>query len=54
MMRLTTALDDVQFAADVRQTRPLTIKLQRLGGLSIDRGLVRALAVVAEADNGGN
>ncbi|MEE8135228.1 MAG: transcription-repair coupling factor [Gemmatimonadales bacterium] len=53
MMRLTSALDDVQFAADVRQTRPLTIKLRRLGGLSIDQGLVRALAAVAEGDNGG-
>jgi len=53
MMRLTSALDDVQFAADVRQTRPLTIKLRRLGGLSIERGLVRALAAVAEGDNGG-
>jgi transcription-repair coupling factor (superfamily II helicase) len=53
MMRLTSALDDVQFDADVRQTRPLTIKLRRLGGLSIDRGLVRALAAVAEGDNGG-
>ncbi len=53
MMRLTTALDDVQFAADVRQTRPLTIKLRRLGGLSIDQGLVKALAAVAEGSNGG-
>jgi len=53
MMRLTAALDDVQFAADVRQTRPLTIKLRRLGGMSIDRGLVRALAAIAEGDDGG-
>ena len=53
MMRLTTALDDVQFAADVRQTRPLTIKLQRLGGLSIHQGLVLALGTVAEGENRG-
>jgi transcription-repair coupling factor (superfamily II helicase) len=54
MMRLTAALDEVQFAADVRQMRPLTIKLQRLGGLSINRGLVRALGAVAESENGGS
>ena len=47
LMRLHAALDEVQFAADVRQMRPLTMKLQRLGGLPIGRGLVRALSVVA-------
>jgi transcription-repair coupling factor (superfamily II helicase) len=44
LLRLTAALDEVQFAADVRQTVPLAIKLRRLGGLEIGQGLVRALA----------
>jgi transcription-repair coupling factor (superfamily II helicase) len=43
LLRLTAALDEVQFAADVRQTVPLAIKLRRLGGLEIGPGLVRAL-----------
>jgi transcription-repair coupling factor (superfamily II helicase) len=43
MMRLHAALEDVQFAADVRNTVPLALKLRRLGGLSIEAGLVRAL-----------
>ncbi len=44
LLRLTAALEDVQFAADVRQTVPLALKLRRLGGLPVGPGLVRALA----------
>jgi transcription-repair coupling factor (superfamily II helicase) len=44
LLRLTAALEDVQFAADVRQTVPLALKLRRLGGLSVGQGLVRALS----------
>jgi len=43
LMRLTAAFDEVQFAAEVRQTVPLAMRLRRLGGESIGRGLVRAL-----------
>jgi transcription-repair coupling factor (superfamily II helicase) len=45
---LTAALDAVQFSADVRRTRPLALRLQRLGGESIGPGLVRALGAVAD------
>ncbi|MFQ6044948.1 MAG: transcription-repair coupling factor [Gemmatimonadales bacterium] len=48
LTRLTVALDDVQFAADVRQSMPLSLKLRRLGGIAIGPGLVRALARVVE------
>jgi len=44
LLRLTAALEDVQFAADVRQTVPLALKLRRLGGLAVGPGLVRALS----------
>ncbi len=40
---LTSALDDVQLAAEVRRTVPLSLRLIRLGGEPIVRGLVRAL-----------
>jgi transcription-repair coupling factor (superfamily II helicase) len=43
LMRLSAAMDEVQFAADVRRTVPLSLKLTRLGGVPIDSGLVRAL-----------
>ncbi len=43
LMRLTAALDEVQFAAEVRQTVPLALRLRRLGGVAIGPGLVRAL-----------
>ena len=43
---LTQAMDDVQFAADVRRTVPLALRLQRLGGVPILSGLVRALSRV--------
>jgi hypothetical protein len=44
---LSAALDDVQLAADVRRTVPLSLRIQRLGGEAIIPGLVRALRVVA-------
>ena len=40
---LTSALDDVQLAAEVRRTVPLSLRLMRLGGESIVPALVRAL-----------
>jgi transcription-repair coupling factor (superfamily II helicase) len=50
MMRLTAALDDVQFAAEVRNAVPLALKLRRLGGLGVGPGLVLALAAAAGTD----
>jgi transcription-repair coupling factor (superfamily II helicase) len=44
---LSAALDDVQLAADVRRTVPLSLRIQRLGGESLTPALVRALRVVA-------
>ncbi|MFN0179022.1 MAG: transcription-repair coupling factor [Gemmatimonadales bacterium] len=46
MARLTAALDNVQLAADVRRTVPLSLRLVRLGGESIIPALVRALRQV--------
>ena len=46
LLRLNAALDEVQFAADVRQTMPLSIRLHRLGGIAMEPGLVRALTTV--------
>ena len=40
---LTSALDDVQLAAEVRRTVPLSLRLVRLGGEAIVPALVRAL-----------
>jgi transcription-repair coupling factor (superfamily II helicase) len=40
---LTSALDDVQLAAEVRRTMPLSLRLMRLGGEPIVPALVRAL-----------
>jgi transcription-repair coupling factor (superfamily II helicase) len=40
---LTSALDDVQLAAEVRRTVPLSLRLERLGGEPIVPALVRAL-----------
>jgi transcription-repair coupling factor (superfamily II helicase) len=51
LARLTTALDDVQFAADVRRTKPLHMRLARLGGLPVAQGLLKALtAATADID----
>jgi transcription-repair coupling factor (superfamily II helicase) len=44
---LTAALDDVQLAAEVRRTVPLSLRLLRLGGEPIVPALVRALRQVA-------
>ncbi len=49
LARLTAALDDVQFAADVRRPQPLILRLQRLGGMGLLPGLVHALERVATA-----
>ena len=43
LLRLTAALDEIQFAAEVRHAVPLALKLRRLGGLAVGPGLVRAL-----------
>ncbi len=40
---LTSALDDVQLAAEVRRTVPLSLRMMRLGGEPIVPALVRAL-----------
>jgi transcription-repair coupling factor (superfamily II helicase) len=40
---LTAALEDVQLAADVRRTVPLSLRLVRLGGEDLIPALVRAL-----------
>ncbi len=45
---LTAALDDVQLAADVRRTVPLSLRLTRLGGEPMIPALVRALRVAAK------
>jgi len=44
---LTSALDDVQLAAEVRRTVPLSLRLLRLGGEPIVPALVRALKAAA-------
>ncbi|HEY3934450.1 MAG TPA: transcription-repair coupling factor [Gemmatimonadales bacterium] len=44
---LTQALDDVQLAAEVRRTVPLSLRLLRLGGEPLVPSLVRALRQVA-------
>jgi transcription-repair coupling factor (superfamily II helicase) len=43
---LTAALDDVQLAAEVRRTVPLSLRLVRLGGEQMTPALVRALRAV--------
>ena len=47
MAGLTQALDDVQLAAEVRRTVPLSLRLLRLGGQALVPSLVRALRQVA-------
>lgn len=47
MAGLSTALDDVQLAVDVRRTVPLSLRLERLGGEAMIPALVRALGAVA-------
>lgn len=48
MAGLHAALEEVQFAADIRQMVPLSMRLTRLGGLPLGRGLVRVLRALAE------
>ncbi len=43
LARLTAAMDEVQFAAEVRRAQPLVLRLERLGGMDLLAGLVRAL-----------
>lgn len=43
MRGLSDAFREVQFAADVRRTHPLSLKLTRLGGLTMIEGLLHAL-----------
>jgi transcription-repair coupling factor (superfamily II helicase) len=43
LARLTAAMDEVQFHAEVRRTQPLVLRLERLGGMELLAGLVRAL-----------
>jgi transcription-repair coupling factor (superfamily II helicase) len=47
MARLTSALENVQLAADVRRTVPLSLRLVRLGGDDLIPALVRALTAVS-------
>jgi transcription-repair coupling factor (superfamily II helicase) len=47
LARLTAALDDVQLAAEVRRTVPLSLRLERLGGEAMVPALVRALRAVS-------
>ncbi len=47
LARLTVAMDEVQFAAEVRRTQPLVLRLERLGGIDLLAGLVRALSRAA-------
>ncbi len=44
---LTTALDDVQLAVEVRRTKPLSLRLIRLGGEELIPALVRAVEAAA-------
>lgn len=48
LARLTAAMDEVQFAAEVRRTQPLVIRLERLGGMELLAGLVRAVSRAAD------
>ncbi len=47
LAKLSAALDNVQLAAEVRRTVPLSLKLERLGGEPLMPSLVRALVAVA-------
>ncbi len=49
LARLTVAMDEVQFTAEVRRTQPLVLRLTRLGGVDLLDGLVRALGRAAES-----
>jgi len=47
LARLTVAMDEVQFAAEVRRAQPLVLRLERLGGMPLLAGLVHALSRAA-------
>jgi transcription-repair coupling factor (superfamily II helicase) len=47
LAKLSAALDNVQLAAEVRRTVPLSLRLERLGGELLMPSLVRALSAVA-------
>lgn len=49
LARLTVALDEVQFKAEIRRMVPLSIRLVRLGGMAIGAGLVKAMATALGA-----
>lgn len=51
MMRLSAALEEVQFAAEVRRTVPLYLRLARLGGVALSAGLVQALSKALGEDS---
>ena len=48
LARLNVALDGVQFAAEIRRTKPLSMRLTRLGGLEITAGLIKAFRQVVD------
>jgi transcription-repair coupling factor (superfamily II helicase) len=48
LARLVAALDAVQFEAEVRRAMPLALRLRRLGGEPVGRGLVRALSTIVQ------
>ncbi len=50
LMRISAAMEEVQFAADVRRTVPLALRLTRLGGVAIGPGLVQALSAALGDD----
>jgi transcription-repair coupling factor (superfamily II helicase) len=52
LARLVAALDAVQFEAEVRRAMPLALRLRRLGGEPVGRGLVRALGAVLQDAQG--
>lgn len=47
MAGLAAAMDDVQLAVEVRRTVPLSLRLERLGGVAMIPALVKALGAVA-------
>jgi transcription-repair coupling factor (superfamily II helicase) len=49
MAGLNVAMDEVQFAAEVRRVQPLMMRLTRLGGLPVSAGLIRAFRLVLQA-----
>ncbi len=50
LAKLSAALDNVQLAAEVRRTVPLSLRLERLGGELLMPSLVRALTAVQQGE----